>query len=397
MIIKLLIGIGLIVIPFALMPGAKGRPLKLAIALGLAFAISLLALYQGKLKRFSNKWALIFIGYLLVSILLAPKLAVKYNSNLDMSNFWVWQPTFHILVFALMIITVYSIDWKKIEIRTMFSAMVWVGFLTSLHMFYQAFHLRQFFVLVCDPALWSWPEQRHITGALGHNTHISPLVAMIIPLAIYMKKYIKAGLMVVAVFLANSQVAYGAMIVSLLFYFGTFNRRQFVAAALVLLIGAGILIGGYNMHPKIKSFVKDSGRFREWKLVLEDVKNPLVKGDPRTYTLTGYSIGSFIYTYPLRHRLHYAYHQAHSDYVELLYNTGFIGLSLFLCAMFYVIKPNLSFVDPARNALLSSFVCIAICAAGTFVWQLGTFVFYTAFIVGLLHKGGKKLWLDFQK
>ena len=395
MAIKLLIGIGLAVLPFFVVPGFGGRPPKMAMALGLALTISLLALYQGKFKKFWNKWVLFFIGYLLINILFAPKLAVRYI-NINITNFWVWQPVFYITVFTLMIITVYSIEWRKIEIRVMFSIMVWVGFLMALYMFAQAFRLEQFFEL--KPLIEiTWPGQRHITGWMGHNTLVSPLVAMIIPIAIYLKRYSKALVMIVAVLLTNSQVAYGAMIVSLLFYFGTFSQLRMRIAILILALSASALVAGYFISPKVKRFVGDAERFSNWSKIIIDLKTPITvgKGEKKVekkYPITGYSIGGFRYTYSTKNRI--LFHQAHNDYIELLYTIGYAGLALFLYAMWRMVKRNLSFVNPARNALLSSFVCIAIAAGGTFVWQLGTYIFYTAFIVGMLHKENDELWIE---
>jgi hypothetical protein len=76
----------------------------------------------------------------------------------------------------------------------------------------------------------------------------------------------------------------------------------------------------------------------------------------------------------------------------MLYECGVVGLILLLGAIAWVFRRTYSFraiwrgeTDPYRMSLLSSFLCICLCALGTFVWQIGPTIFYTVVIAGLLH------------
>lgn len=98
-------------------------------------------------------------------------------------------------------------------------------------------------------------------------------------------------------------------------------------------------------------------------------------------------MGAFRFVNPVRHPGEKeTFYEAHNDYVELLYNSGFIGLILFLGAIWRMVKINLVRLNEYRIALLSSFLCIAINAGGLFVWQIAPIIFNTLVIAGLLHK-----------
>jgi O-antigen ligase len=182
-------------------------------------------------------------------------------------------------------------------------------------------------------------------------------------------------------------VGIGAMAVSLLFYFAVNSKRHLIIAVSTMIIA----ISAYAFICPIKATVNDSGRLAAWQAIAKDMIRP---GTEVKYPITGIGTGSFGYTFHIKHSQHKTnklFFQAHNDYLELFWNTGLAGLALFLCAMFYVWKQNFSIkavlsstANQYRMALLSSFLCISLCAGGTFVFQIGTTIFYTILIVGLL-------------
>jgi len=392
--IKRLIVAGLVTIPFLTLQGYNTRIPKMGLALGIALAIGLIAIFQGKLKSFKNKPLLILIFFLLISVYFSPKPDITLL-GLNVSNFWVWKPMFYISVFFLMLVTVSSLELSKEDIKLILNVMVWVGFIMALYCIVQSLNIEQFFTLNTKVAATIHTPKNIIGGTLGHPTIVSPFIAMIIPIALYLKKRIKALIMFIAVCLTCSQVAIGAMMVSLVFYLSTKGRKSLISGCIIFTLALTILGGGYFKSPQIKAFVDDSGRFGTWKKIVTDIKSPINKEGNR-YSFTGFGSGSFGYIFPLKHDS--IMHQAHNDYLEIAYNTGIIGLGLFLWAIFYIFKINFSFkriwrgeADKYRMALLSSFSCILICAGGTFVFQLGCHLFYTLVIVGLLTGGEKCL------
>ena len=111
MLIQALIIFGLVTIPFLLIPGYDTREPKMALALTVALAAGLVAIYQGKLRPFRNKWILIFLAYLLLSIRFAPTLITAKVPNL-----WSWKPAFEMLTFALLVMTVAGLKLETLRL-----------------------------------------------------------------------------------------------------------------------------------------------------------------------------------------------------------------------------------------------------------------------------------------
>ena len=386
-----LISLGLITIPFLVLQGYDTRIPKMSLALGVALGLSLLAIFQGKLKAFKNKPLLFLIGFLLLSIYFSPKPEITLQ-GMDVSNFWVWKPMFYISVFFLMLVTVSSLELNKGDGKLILNMMVWSGFIMALYCIVQSLNIDQFFVLNSKLEATYHVPKNTIGGTLGHPTIVSPFIAMIIPIAFYLKKRVKALFMLTAVCLTCSQIAIGAMLASLAFYIATMGRRRLISGCIALILASLILGVGYFKSPRIKTFVSDSGRFGVWEQIITDIKSPINKEGNR-YGLTGFGPGSFRYIFPLKHNS--AMHQAHNDFLELVYNTGIIGLGLFLWAIFYIFQTNFSFrriwegkADRYRMALLSSFGCILLCSVGTFCLQLGAHLYFFIVVAGLLHNTG---------
>ena len=231
---------------------------------------------------------------------------------------------------------------------------------------------------------WLWLNR--IGGAMGNRTLVAPFIAMVIPIALYLRAWWKAVVMAAAVAICHSQMALGAAAVSLMFYFGTLNRRLFMT-----MLGAGVLVTvvlviGFNTNDTIHKFVGESGRFAEWRVIVEDWYSPLQDGEDHGNSITGLGIGSFRYVY---HQWHPSnFFQAHNEYLQILYETGVVGLFLMLGALGWIFRRNFSFREVwagrsnrYRIALLSSLLSASIAALGTFVWQLGATIFYSFSLV----------------
>jgi len=355
----------------------------MALALGFALALGLAGIYQGKLKPIRNKWLLFLIGFLLINIWLCPKPTVHFL-DMNVSGFWVWQPLAYILIFFLMFITLSSIDFDDKHKDIIFKVMSWCGFVMAIYCIVQSLNIDQFYNLAIKDEIRFIPSA-NITGTMGQPTIVSPFIAMIIPIALYLKRYWFVLIMGIAVLLTRSQVAIGAMILSLLFLYSLKNKKTFIRTGILFLIIIALSITAYFSNPKIKSLVKDSGRFENWQQIIKDVNSPLAPEVKNRYPFTGLGIGSFKYIYHIKN--HNTFWQAHNEYLEIPYNIGIIGLFLFLMALWVIIKDNL-FKDRYRRYLLASFICIAICAGGTFVWQMGPHLYYSIGILGLLNNKG---------
>jgi hypothetical protein len=388
MLIHALIIFGLVAVPFLLIPGYDTREPKMMLALAVALATGLVALFQGRLRPFHNKWALILLGYLLVSIWFAPTLITPKVPNL-----WVWQPAFAMLVFALFAITIASVEWDERARWRLFTVATWAGVIMAGYALLQFLYIDQF----CNQKTDYFPINR-IGGTMGNRTIVAPFIAMLIPLAIHLRSWWKVVVMAAAILVCRSSIAIGAGAVAVLFQVAGRGRRplQIAAGTATVLVVAAVI--GYGTSASVRREVNDSGRAAVWKLVIEDWRSPVDPEKDNSFAITGLGPGSFRYVFPPKHEQFFRerawqdFHQVHNEYLQMLYECGVVGLFLLLGAIFWVFRRNYSFrecwrgeADPYRLSLLSSFLCIALCAFGTFVWQIAPTVFYTAVVVGLLH------------
>lgn len=383
MIEKILVGSGLIILPFlTYTKQVDTREPKFMLMIVLLLALTLWGFFKGIFKPVKNIWALIFLFYLGIHIILAPSPNINLADN-QVGNFWLWKPLFMILLSALSIFAISSIDFKDGSDKVLLKIMSWAGFIMALYVILQWLGIEQFFT-VLSPSGYSLPSNPKVSGTLGHPTIVGAFMAMIIPVSLYLKKYIPALIIILAVLLTKSHMAIGAMVVSLGFMYAIRNKKIFICFLSLLLIAG--LSCGLNKQIRSKITLMSSGRIAIWQDVLKDMKEPFFKNSLKAYPLTGIGLGSFKYVFHLKHfTLKDRFEQAHNEYLELMCNIGIVGIVLFLCALWVFIKQSFSFTNRYRQSLMASFVCISLIAVGNFVWQLAPTAFYTIFVVGLLN------------
>jgi hypothetical protein len=380
-----LIGLGLGMIPFCLWKGLDTREPKLYAAMIFSLILSLYGFYKGRLKPYKNIWFLLFIIYIPINYFLSPQINFKILDS-QIGTFWLVQAYLVIMIYLIALVAISSYEFSDKDKSLILKVMVWVGTIMSLYGALQYCGFDQFFVGHIPGNFIS----KNVCGTLGTTCLFSPFIAMIIPIALYLKKYINSILMILMVFLCDSQIGYGAMFVSLIFLIGTKNKKMMIAMFSLFIILSSVLSIGYFKSAKIKSFIGDNGRFKVWSVIMNDIKNPISddKGNPKRFALTGFGLGSFRYLFHTQHKELIPgepFFEAHNEYLELFYNTGVIGLGLFLMGIFFIIKQ--SFPLNRLNAhLLASFICVTVSAGGIFCLQNGAIAFYVLTITGLLNK-----------
>ena len=156
----------------------------------------------------------------------------------------------------------------------------------------------------------------------------------------------------------------------------------------MLLVGS--LICADNIDYLKMSF-SDNGRFYVWQQVSSDIKNGDARGKS---TFTGIGPGSFTYLHHVDHdknELHATkFFQAHNEYLETARNIGLFGLIVMVLAFGKIFRDGFRKINSHYGreiiACLSCLVCIALCAFGTFVFQIHAIIFVSVFMLGVLYK-----------
>ena len=423
--IKILIAIGLIVIPFFTVPAYSSREPKMAVAVVIAAAVVMLGLYRGGLKPFKNYWVLILLGYFIFCLWLAPMpsfpfkiqigqkilsfniIGVMQQNGVDIHNLLSWRFIGYAFLFALGLRTIAGIAVNKEDKYKFLSIVSWTGFLMAVYCVWQAVDIEQF----CRLAGTLHATAPKVGGTMGQPTIVAPFLAFTLPAILYLRKHFKFVVVIAALCATQSQVAMGAAVLGLLFYWGTMSKGKSILAGLIAItLITGTAIGFKTMHRQ--GIVGDGGRFGHWKNAVEQligkpkeikrvkcadpveyqkqhIDNTFYDGEtgeiiyyetrPR-HALTGFGPGTFIYTYHTQNDN--TMFEAHSEPVEFLWEVGFIGMSILLAAFVFLFSTCV--YTPMNKAIIAGVVTMLICSGGTFVFHSGVYLFYTIVALGIL-------------
>lgn len=380
--ITTLINIGLIAIPFACIDGQNTRDIKFYIALCLSFVIGYL-LNREQLRPFNKKFTLCAMGMIPLSIIFCHKFNIKLGTT-KLLGAYIWQTTVYLLVFLSFLIKMCCAKFNFTQKESIYKTISWVGLIISIHCIGQFILGIDQFGFVNDNPESLYVPSNIVSSTLGHPTIAGSFIAMLLPIMWYRGYKLMLPFGIVAVCMTQSQVAIGAMLVSGLVYVGLTNKRNALISLSIVVISASILIGGYFVSPSVKSFVGDSGRFSEWGKIYKSFKTPISKNTKTPKIYTGKGPGTFKHIYHIKENS--KFHQAHNEYLEVLYDFGILGLFLFVLALIELIKGVFVFQDRGNRALAASLVCVSISAGASFVWHLAPFIFYTIILIGLANK-----------
>lgn len=388
-----LLCLGLVGSAFAFFPIASVdlREIKMTTALVFALSLGIVELYQHGIKPLKNKWLLILVFYILVSVFISPAPLIMLV-GIDVSNFWAWQPFAQMMVFLLMISAIASHEFSDQEMKRIFNTISWCGTFMAFYVILQRLHMDQFFVAVSSN---SPNDSGPYAGFTGNPTLVAPYIAMTTPFIIHQRKWWMLPIIVLGVFFPHARATWIALSFGILFIIASKGKYQFISCLIIALaLSASVGFLYFKSH-SVNEFFNDHERIPQWIQIVKDIKNPISKDVPNSYPLTGHGLGSFKFVYHVQNNLHVAenrFHQAHNDYLEFTYSCGIMGLFLLLSAISWMFYRNYSLdcvfqygEDDFTTTFLSSFVIVAIVAFFTFIWQIGTEVYLTACLIGFLH------------
>ena len=375
MITTILISVGLILLPLLPIFGFSGKPTLSAFGMGVATALCLWGYFTQEQTPLRNKWLLFFCGYLLISAWQAPypNLIVLKRPIL---NFWIWKSMFYAFMFLGMYRTISSAKLTEKHKDLIFDIIIYTTMIMSVYVIGQRFGIMQWFT-----SLGGSYGTFTAAGTLGSPSYVSPYLMLGIPFALYRKKSILIVPIILGIIATNSQMAIGSTIVMLMIIL-YFKYKKTIISLFVI----GALTAGIGLAVKgsvVGNVIDDSTRFTEWQNILVGVKTPYMS--KRSYPYTGRGPGAFFWTYRMSSGSNFA--QAHNEYLEVLYDTGIIGLFLFLMSLYYIFKNTI--LNKRNKYLMSAFIGICVCSGGIFAWHLGMTSFMTILIAGLLNNETK--------
>lgn len=259
--------------------------------------------------------------------------------------------------------------------------MIWCGFIMAVYAVFQSYGYDQFHVGLNSRNLdVNFTTRPYIGGNLGHPTIVSPFIAMLTPLAIYYKKYFKALIMILSVWLTHSAIAIGALVIGLGFYFASKNKIILISYITSIIMIAGTVLGLQGTNARLLPNGVDNGRVGVWKQIVADLKEVPFEETKKIYPLTGKGIGSYKNVFTTRYKTRF--NQAHNEYLQFMHDNGILGFILLVYAVgFYIIR---AYWRCDHRGLTTGFTIISLCALGTFPWQLGIYQFYTCIILAFM-------------
>lgn len=378
-------------LPLAYVSTPDARLAKSLFGLIFALAVGLSVCFSEGFKPCKNVWIILLILFIPFNIHLSPKFHFIINEQ-DAWNFWVWKPFAESLCYFLMFMAVQSmeIDFDRI-IRVIF----WCGFVTAIYCTLQFIGLDQFYdvqrILIINSLnngledIMKQVTRGNIGGNLGHPTLVAPFIALAMPFAIHLRKYIPALFMIATVIFIKSDMATGALIVSLTAYCILKFGKKAVISVILIFICVGIFL--FFHKGLVTSLANDNGRFNVWNGAIKVMANNRIgEGGDSIFPFTGHGIGSWPFV--MRKILNTRFAQAHNEYLEVYCTMGIIGLSFFVMALWFTFKQVLS-SSPVnydeKICLSSSLLCLCLIAFGTFIFQVNPQNFYTVTLLGCLH------------
>lgn len=379
---KWLLGTGLVLIPLFTVAGEGSTWPKLYLALAFSLALFLMACFQGTLGRVSNVWLLLFMAYIPVSLFFAPRLNLPLN-GVVFSSPWLWQSALFVLVFFLLYVSITGQKFTAYDIYPLFQAVVWLGVVLSLFIFAQKMGLDQWFSLTSHINAAHVPSK--VCGAtLGHPLYAGTFLAIMVPLSVYLRRWVAAVIIVTAIIVTQSQMAIVSLVMSMFSYLAFTSKKRLILLTILGVCLSACLVFLYFTSPKVKAFVGDSGRFTTWETVVKNFNAPPVKEVKKTYAITGAGLGSFPVMFHKTHGGHWLH--AHNEYLEITYEIGIAGLLLLIMAFIGVFK-GMNFTE-YHACLYACIVASMVTAIGLFNWHFGPHLFYTITMIGLTEVEG---------
>lgn len=348
-------------------------------------------------KFFTNDFSLSQSIFLFIA---ANLMAVVFSSNPSLSiNTFFLKLAEYILIFIIVVDTVNTKKRFSLVVCVLLFSLLFIG-------------LDGFFQVITKQDLFRHRRlfQSRVTASFINPNDLGSYLITVIPLVLSMifvnfNKKLKALLLVTALvvlsalMLTNSKGAWFAFLAALLFS-GFYIKKRYVLYILLALFAIGLILplafnfSSISLVKRMVSFSGDAGAIDRKFLWLAALRMFYAK------PLFGVGLGTFMENYQkfwLQPTTEIAY--AHNCYLQMLAETGFIGLGAFLLLLFIWLRKSLiRLLRPSNSFYYFSFMGLTV---GLIAYLLNSFVdtnFYSLpiavlfwFILGMQQAAGRIL------
>ncbi len=257
------------------------------------------------------------------------------------------------------------------NIKKILKTIVLTAVVYSVYILVQRAGFDQIYKLV-TPDTNTLSRNFELGGFISQPVFAACFLSMLLPFVIKSRNYFFIALVVGAIILTGNRTAMIASgFVGLALCPKTRNFIYLILGAYVLAIVGSFIASLFGITP----LLHDTGRFGTWLMVLKDIAHPIFPGVDKFNILTGQGIGAFSTLFPFYHNSGWL--QAHNEFLEMFYGMSFIGLGLFILAIYKVLA---SIYD---RYVLAALIAILVCSMTNPVWHIPQIQFMTVLLMGI--------------
>lgn len=302
-----------------------------------------------------NKCLSLFILWSFVLFLLGRSFIVN-DYGIDAPSIMINLPAFISMINIVLIgVLYYFLRTIKIDRDMVYKAFAFVAVFQSIYIIIQALQLDQFFFNISQ---WLQTNPKRVcwtVGTWGNEALVSWCIAICSPYLLAFKGFrYKAGYVISFIAVLLTKCTFGLVGFVGGFIFWLFFKSWKSAVALLILLA---LVGGvFYINGSLTEYFNPTHRFEVWKKSID-----IWKEKP----MTGQGLGSYRVLFwqrapEFRSDGHWA--QAHNEYIQLLFESGIIGLGLMLALMwitFYQFLKSGVGVVPITCLVITAIIALA--------------------------------------
>lgn len=334
--------------------------------------------------------------FVVLATFLIPPIAIQID-NENLGGLWCWRAVAWAFGYFLLYQRISSAHFDRVAVA---KAIGWGALLTASYALVQLLNIDQFQITRPDSEIGAGHTHPEMTAMIGSSVYVSVWLGICLPFCFYILRWYQTAVVAAAIFLTGSDtgILFGTATVIFMLSMRARSNLYLKTILLVIALAGGMILGFW---PQLKPIFKEhaSGRYQIWSKTIKDWQDPCIVLDikpemsaaqkreieilnKRTWTMTGRGMGSFDFIFQ---RKMPGWNDPHCVYLRVLYETGLIGLGLFLGMIGLVLWKGFSGArqDPWKLAVYCSLVFCCLAAVTTPLLIIEPLRFYCVIIFSM--------------